>query len=153
MVVISIVRRTQLSAEEAWVRLTDWERHGEFIPLTRVSSAEPLQDRAGSAFVARTSLGPFGFDDPMEVTFWQPPTAGNAGVCRVVKRGRIVLGWAALAVTPTRAGSTVSWQEAVSYRLVGDLFALPNRIVGRKLFGRLVDGLLADGGPSNASQL
>ncbi len=147
MVLVNIVRHTQLPADEAWARLTNWQRHTEFIPFTRVSSAEPLQDRAGSAFVARTSLGPFGFDDPMEVTFWLPPRGDQAGVCRVVKRGRIVLGWAVLTVTPTADGCTVSWQEAVRYRLLGELFAIPNRIVGRTIFGRLVDGLLADNKP------
>jgi hypothetical protein len=105
-------------------------------------------DGVGSRFVAHTSFGPVGFDDPMEVTFWQPPAGDSpgdaAGVCRIVKRGRVVVGWAVLTVTPgPEAGSTtVSWVEQADVRLGGPLLRGPNTWLGKAVFTRLLDHLL-----------
>ena len=57
---IEIVREVPLSQQEAFSRLTDWQRHGDVVPLTSVRLTD-------TGFVARTGLGPVGFDDPMEV--------------------------------------------------------------------------------------
>jgi hypothetical protein len=142
-------RESGLSASQAWARLTDWCRHGDFIPFTVVSVTStadvsapgiPGQGR-GAMFVARTSLGPLRFDDPMEVTYWQPPD-DSAGVCRLVKTGRVVTGWAVLTVTPTTAGCSISWREDAAVRFTGALLSWPTRILAARVFGRLVDKLL-----------
>ncbi len=139
-----ISRHTSLPALEAWERLTDWERHTALIPLTTVTRLPGPAAGAGSGFNARTSLGRVGFDDPMEVTFWRPPAGDAPGVCRIVKHGRVVVGWAVLTVTPQASGSTVTWQEEADVRLGGPLLRRPNAIVGKAVFSRLVDRLLAD---------
>nr|MBA2559689.1 SRPBCC family protein [Propionibacteriales bacterium] len=85
---------------------------------------------------------PLRFDDPMDVTLWQPPSGSSAGVCRIVKRGRVVTGWAVLTVTPTATGCTIQWKEDASIRFTGPLLAWPTRLLAKRVFGRLVDGLL-----------
>ncbi len=139
-----ISRSTSLSAVQAWDRLTDWERHSAAIPLTSVTRWPGSATGVGSGFTGRTSLGPVGFDDPMEVTFWQPPEGDRPGVCRIVKHGRVVVGWAVLVVTPEGSGSTVTWREEADIRFGGALLRRPNAIVGKAVFSRLVDHLLSD---------
>src|SRR6478609_8798982 len=63
-----VVRHTELDAQEAWRRVTDWERHGQLVPLTTMRvDADPATDEV--TLVARTAVGPVGFDDVMAVTF------------------------------------------------------------------------------------
>ncbi len=144
MTSFDIVRHTFLSAEEAWSRLTDWERHSEFIPLTSIQLSNQSSTGAGAAFVARTSLGPVGFNDPMEVTVWQPPAGLSPGLCRIVKRGRVVVGWAQLTVAAAPRGALVHWHEEAGFSKIGGLLNRPTRLAGRVAFGRLIDGLLTD---------
>jgi len=135
-----VERTTSLSVAECWARLTDWERHGDFIPLTTITRAG---EGVGSRFTARTSVGPVGFDDPMEVTVWQPPEQETSGRCRIEKRGRVVTGWAELTVAPSAEGTRVSWLEDAAVRHTGRLLDLPSRVISARVFGRLVDRLLA----------
>jgi hypothetical protein len=141
-----VVRHTHLSADEAFARLTDWPRHAPYIPLTTISLVGLIRQDVGARFVARTSLGPLHIDDPMEVTYWQPPSDAGPGVCRVDKRGRVIRGWTVITVTPSQEGSVVHWQEDASIKYLGPLASWPNRLAGRRLFGRLLDGLLRDDG-------
>jgi len=129
---IEIVRSVRLAPEEAWARLTDWERHGDVVPLTRVVVT-------ADGFTARTGLGPVGVDDPMEVVVWRPPY-----LCRIEKRGRWVLGWAELSVAPTTRGSLVTWREEIRVRGVPRAADRLTRTLARALFARTVDGLLRD---------
>lgn len=146
MAKFEVRRETSLPAAEAWSRLTDWETHGLFIPLTTVSRSGV---GVGSSFCARTAVGPFGFDDIMDVTEWQPPVGDNPGRCRIVKRGRVISGWAELEVTPTPAGSIVRWVEEASIRRTGRVLDLPSLLASRVIFKRLVDGLLTPPEPGH----
>src|SRR6478609_11154301 len=58
-----------LSAPEAWRRILDLRAHTAVIPLTTVTGAalSAAELGPGSRFVARTGLGPIGFDDTMVV--------------------------------------------------------------------------------------
>ncbi len=145
-----VERHTGQSAVEAWRRLTDWERHAEFIPFTtvRLIPQEPGDSTLPGGFVARTSVGPLHFDDPMEITYWRPPSGGEAGVCRIVKRGRVVTGWAVLTITPTTTGCSIRWREDAAVRYTGTLLAWPTRVVAAQVFGRLVDGLMGSPAPA-----
>jgi Polyketide cyclase / dehydrase and lipid transport len=67
----------------------DWERQGEWVALTTVSGIHGL----GGTLVARTAVGPFGFDDPMSIETWDPPWR-----CVVRHHGRVVRGSAAFEV-------------------------------------------------------
>ncbi len=158
MAAFDVVRHTPLGAEAAWARLTDWPSHSKFIPFTEVRVTSEVTEGVGTVFVAHTSLGWPGFDDPMEVTYWQPPTDHRDGVCRIVKLGRVVTGWAVLTVAPAgrhsrlssaavpsptkREGATIRWVEQAQFRAAGPWLNWPNALVGRLVFGRLMDGLL-----------
>ncbi|TDC07405.1 SRPBCC family protein, partial [Streptomyces sp. 8K308] len=113
MPLIRLVRQSPLPAAEAWRRLTDWPRHGTHAPLTRVTVTPPGPTRPGTLVVARTGVGRWAFDDPMEVTAWQPPNHAGRGFCRLDKRGSVVLGWAEIEVHARGAGSHVTWREDV----------------------------------------
>lgn len=141
MATFDVVRRSQLTPSEAWSRLTDWEQHSGLIPLTKVTVSESA-DGVGGAFVAHTSIGPLGFDDPMEITHWQPPTASHPGECELVKRGSVVRGGARLSVAQIPGGSEVRWREEATLHFGGRAVDVVNRQVGRLLFGRLLDHLL-----------
>lgn len=142
MAVFRIERFTPLPAAESWRRVTDWERHGPHTPLTSVTVPDGLPTRIGTVLVARTGLGPFGFDDPMEVVRWTPPAAGRAGLCRLEKHGAVVLGRASIEVSPTECGSHVVWVEELRVRLLPRWADPLVSTVGRRVFVRVLDALL-----------
>lgn len=142
MAVFRIERFTSLPAAESWRRVTDWERHAAHVPLTRITVPAGLPTGVGTVFVARTGVGPLAFDDPMEVVRWTPPAAGRAGLCRLEKRGSLVLGRASIDVYPTDFGSHVVWVEELGVRLLprwGDPLIAG---AGRRVFGRVLDSML-----------
>jgi carbon monoxide dehydrogenase subunit G len=121
---------TELPAEEAWRRLLDLRAHTAVIPLTTLSgdvlTAEDLVP--GSRFVARTGLGPLGFDDRMVVDQIIPPEPDSAGSARIRKEGNVVRGHIDLAVVPTGRGSRVEWEQVIRVRPVP---AALDPVVGR----------------------
>ncbi len=127
---VEIVRRVSLEPAEAWERLTDWERHGDLVPLTSIT-------RTAQGFIARTGVGRLGFDDPMEIVQWREPV-----FCRIEKRGRLVRGWAELSVEPAGGGSVVTWREEISVYGVPRAADALTRTMARVLFTRTIDGLL-----------
>ena len=133
-----------LPPERAWAKLTDWPRHGRYVPLTRMRVDTPGPTGVGTVFVGRTAVGPLGFDDPMEIVEWHPPGTGGAGHCRIEKRGRVVLGWAELSVVPEGGGSRATWREdATPAHLPRPLHPLA-ALAAKLLFGRVLRRLLAD---------
>jgi hypothetical protein len=138
-----VVRHTHLDADEAFSAVTDWPRHAEFIPRTTIQLVGLVRADVGARFIARTAFGPFHVDDPMEVVFWRPPADSAPGMCRVDKRGSVLLGSTVITVTPSREGSVVHWQEQATIRVLGPLASWPVQLAGRRVFGRLVDGLLS----------
>ncbi|GAA1422164.1 SRPBCC family protein [Streptomyces thermospinosisporus] len=136
-------RTVPLPLDEAWRRLTRWHRHGEAVPLTRVTVTTPPPTGEGTRIVARTGLGPLAFDDPMEVTLWQPPDGDVPGRCRLEKRGRVVRGWAELEVRPGPGGrARVVWREQIRVRGVPGVLDPVLGRAGRQVFGRTVNRLL-----------
>lgn len=133
MALIEIVREVPLTPDEAWSRVTSWERHGQFVPLTRI-------DLTAGGFDAFTGVGPIGFHDPMEVVEWREPS-----FCRLEKRGRVVTGWAELSVDPL--GSTgltrVTWREDIHVVGMPRLMDGVTRASSKALFSRVIDGLLS----------
>ncbi|MEU6218806.1 SRPBCC family protein [Streptomyces sp. NPDC047022] len=141
MVVFHLERVTPIPVERAWLRLTDWPRHADVVPLTRVGVLTPPPTGVGTVFVARTGVGALGFDDLMEVVVWRPPS-----LCRLVKRGRLVTGWAEIEVLPHGdGGSRVVWREDLAVRPLPAFFDAPLGWAARWMFGRAVDGLLGCG--------
>jgi hypothetical protein len=124
-----IVREVPLTAAEAFARVTDWSRHGAFVPLTSIRLTD-------TGFVAHTGVGPLGFDDPMDVVEWDPPR-----FCRLEKRGRVVRGWAEITVDPLDLGSRITWRELARTRGVVGPLTRVEAALGRRLFDRLLAGL------------
>ncbi|MFI9346408.1 SRPBCC family protein [Streptomyces sp. NPDC052773] len=143
MVLFTLERTVPLPLPEVWRRLTEWPRHADAVPLTRVRVLTPGPNRVGTVFVARTGVGPLAFDDRMEVTVWEPPGEDTPGRCRLEKRGRVVLGWAELEVRTGPGGrARVVWREDLGVRLLPALFDRPLEAAGRAVFGRAVNRLL-----------
>ncbi|MET9868340.1 SRPBCC family protein [Streptomyces sp. NPDC006129] len=143
MVDILLERTVPLPLDEAWRRVTQWRRHGDVVPLTRVRVEPPAPTRRGTLVVARSGVGPLAFDDPMEITVWQPPQDGAAGLCRLEKRGRVVRGWAELEVRPGPGGrARVVWREQIRVRPLPSLFDGVLRRSARYVFGRALNRLL-----------
>ncbi|MER5729523.1 SRPBCC family protein [Streptomyces sp. NPDC002138] len=153
MPVIRILRRTSLPAPEAWRRLTDWERHGARVPLTRTMITTAPPTGVGTRFTARTGVTGVTFDDPMEVVLWHPPSDDAPGLVRLEKRGRVVRGWAEIEVRPLpTGGAEVRWREDIR------IPALPRPLdpvvaaAGRRLFARVIDHLLRGGNGGAAAR-
>lgn len=150
MGLFEVERTVQTSAAEAWGRLTDWPAHGGRVPLTRITGVSVPATGVGARFTARTGVGRVGFDDPMEVVAWSPPGAGRArGRCRLVKRGRVVRGWAEIEVGGPEADARdgagavrVVWREELGVRGVPRALDPLVTWTARRVFGRVLDGLL-----------
>jgi hypothetical protein len=136
-------RTAPLPLDEAWRRLTAWPRHGDVVPLTRVRVVTPAPTDVGTVFVARSGLWPLAFEDPMEVTVWRPPMDGEAGLCRLEKRGRVIAGWAEIEVRPGPGGrSRVLWREELDVRFLPGFLDVLVAPVARAMFGRAANRLL-----------
>jgi len=117
---ITAVTDVAAPAGRTWQLVTDWPSHGRWVPLTTVSVLEPGAGGrgVGTRFVGRTGVGPIGFDDPMTVTAFVPPSGDlegdAAGRCDVDKVGRVVRGIAWFEVQPVDAGRCrLTWGEDV----------------------------------------
>lgn len=142
MALFTVEQRTSLSAPAAWERITDWRAHAPYIPLTKMRLATPPPPGVGTTFVARTGVGRLGFDDPMEVTEWEPPTDTSSGRCHLVKRGSVMTGWAEITVRPTAGGSVLTWTEDIAVWKTPKLFDPVVAASSRLLFGRVGRKLL-----------
>jgi Polyketide cyclase / dehydrase and lipid transport len=135
MAQFTVVQEVRAPAAEVWAALVDWPRHGDWAPLTEVRTTTEQPGGVGAQFVARTGLGPLGFDDPMTVVAWAPPQGDRPGRCEVVKSGRVVHGRAWFTVTPLPGGrSRIVWFEDVTVsprritRLAGPLLSIAGRL-------------------------
>ncbi|WP_326800085.1 SRPBCC family protein [Streptomyces sp. NBC_01808] len=151
MALFEVERTVRAPAVAVWERLTDWPAHGGRVPLTRIAGVSVPAEGVGAGFTARTGVGRVGFDDPMEVVEWSPPGAGRAvGRCRLVKRGRVVLGWAEIEVYGPEAGDgaagpvRVVWREQLRVRRLPRALDPVVAWTARRVFGRVLDGLLRD---------
>ena len=132
------------SPADAWARVTDWPRHAQYVPLTSITVPTDPPAGVGTTFVAFTGLGRVGFDDPMTVTEWRPPTDGAAGHCRLEKQGRVMLGWAEITVEATGTGSRTTWREDITVHHLPRLADRPTAASSRALFGRVLRKLIED---------
>jgi len=139
-----IERPSPHPADETWRRLTQWQRHGSYVPLSSVALRSEGPTRVGSVVVARTGVGRIGFEDPMEVVRWEPPDGGRPGVCRLEKRGSVVLGWAEIEVWADGERSRAVWREEARVARLPRVLDAPTGWAGRLVFGRVLRGLLED---------
>lgn len=140
----------QAPAEAAWALLTDWPAQSRWIPLTTVTIDHhgPSGPGLGTRFTGRTQLGPIRFDDPMEVTEWQPPAKGAPGRCQVRKLGPWLTGGAEIDVRPIAGGAQVVWSEDIRLRwtprLVDRVLGPVIAAFGSALFGRALRKMAAE---------
>ena len=134
-----------LPAPEAWRRVLDLHAHSAVIPLTTVTGEAMTADGLvqGSRFVARTGVGPVGFDDVMVVDSIAAPTTETAGEARIHKEGKAIRGTITLRVTPMAAGSTVVWSQQIGVRGVPGLLDPVVSRVARTAYGTTLRRLLA----------
>lgn len=95
-------------AATAWIALTDWAGHGNWIPATTMQILDG-SGGPGTRFVARSGLGPLGFDDRMAVTELDVRTHS----ARVEKTGPWLTGTAGFTITDRPTGCDVAWTEDV----------------------------------------
>ncbi|KGN39435.1 hypothetical protein N803_02965 [Knoellia subterranea KCTC 19937] len=101
------------------------------LTTTRTDGGEPHE---GWSFTVRTTLGPVRLDDSMVVAEWEPPLRW-----RVHKTGPIH-GWAEGVVSPSGAGSRLTWTEELWFggKLLSPLTRRVGDVVGPLLFGPVV---------------
>lgn len=96
--------------------LTDWTSQGEWMTGTTVRVTAGDGQSVGSQILARTALGPLGFDDPMEITGWDRPKR-----VQVHHLGRVVRGDGVFEVEALADGSSrfhwVEWLDLPLGRL------------------------------------
>lgn len=115
---------TALAPHEAWRRVVDVSAHGEVVPFTTGRGPAPEDAVVGSRYVARTRLGPLGFDDVMVV---REIEAGRRVVFEKV--GRLLGGVVTVEITPVRraagpdradgerdlaGGAQVAWAQSIT---------------------------------------
>lgn len=115
---------TALAPHEAWRRVVDVPAHGEVVPFTTGHGPAPEDAVVGSRYVARTRLGPLGFDDVMVV---REIEAGRRVVFEKV--GRLLGGVVTVEITPVRraagpdradgerdlaGGAQVAWEQSIT---------------------------------------
>jgi carbon monoxide dehydrogenase subunit G len=108
MVELRVSVEVDASPERVFAGLTDWARQGEWMPGTSVRVTQGNGEAVGDEILARTALGPVGFDDPMRITGWEPPLR-----CEVLHLGRVVRGGGVFLVEPQASGSRFTWIEWV----------------------------------------
>lgn len=144
MALFAVSADTDLPPEDAWARLVDWPAHGRHVPFTDIRVVTVSPNGVGTVFVAHTGLGPLGFDDPMEVVTWEPPSGGRRGKARIEKRGAVMTGWAELTVEPRdTGGARATWREDITVAKLPRLAERGTGVSSRLLFGRVLRKLLS----------
>ena len=136
---------TRRSPGDAWDRVLDLRLHDLLIPFTRITSGKvPAAELgSGSAFVARTGLGPVGFDDPMVVEELVRPSDDSAGLARIRKHGKVIRGSIELRITPQPGGSRVKWNQEITVWGVPRALGWMTARVSRAAYGMALRRLLA----------
>jgi hypothetical protein len=143
-VAFTIRRRALTDRRAVWDAVTDLRAHTRHVPLTEVDVSGGLA--LGTEVVAVTRLGPLGAADRMLVTALEPGTR-----LRLVKTGWFLRGWADIEVLDSIDGAEVAWTEELWLPGLRRLTRPLGDRLGPVLFGRVVDGLLADADASGAA--
>ena len=142
MSVVEVRRTVPTPLGAVWDTVTDFDAYGRWIPLTSMRT-DPPPVRLGWGFAGFTGLGPVGFLDTMLVVRWEPPTDGMARFA-VRKTGRVLRGFADVALTATDGGTEVVWREQIVPRpeTLGRLAAPVSDRVTARLFADALDRML-----------
>ena len=109
MAELVVTRDVNAPADQVWSVLVDWDRHGEWMLLTRASGGAAV----GEPIEAFTGIGRIGLLDRMTIVVWEPP---HRAVVR--HTGRVVRGSGAFEVRELSPGrSQVVWSEWIELPL------------------------------------
>ena len=136
----TVTRRSALAPPVAFAALSDLAEHTRHVPLTDLEVPDAGL-ALGTEVVAWTRLGPLAAADRMLVTALEPGRR-----LRLVKTGWLLRGWADITVDPdpgAPGGSLVRWSEELWLPGLRGLTTPAGDRMGRVLFSRVVDGLLA----------
>ncbi|RZS87251.1 polyketide cyclase/dehydrase/lipid transport protein [Motilibacter rhizosphaerae] len=101
------------SADRVWAVLTDWERQGDWMLLTRVRATAQDGQGVGGGIEGWTGVGPVGVLDTMVIRTWEPPRR-----CVVAHTGKVVRGSGIFEVEPLGpARSRFTWVEELDLPL------------------------------------
>jgi hypothetical protein len=121
---LSVSIEIEAPATRTWAVVTDWERQGEWMPMTDVRICAGAPIGVGAKLSARSGIGAASFVDPMVIDVWEPPYR-----CEVVHLGKIVTGRGVFLVEDLPGGrSRFTWQEildSAGARKVIDRVGLP----------------------------
>lgn len=142
MSVVEVRRTVPTPLGAVWDTVTDFDAYERWIPLTSMRT-DPPPVRLGWGFAGFTGLGPVGFLDTMLVVRWEPPADGMARFA-VRKTGRVLRGFADVALTATDGGTEVVWREQIVPRpeTLGRLAAPVSDRVTARLFADALDRML-----------
>ena len=129
-VAFELSRIVPMAPEQAWRRLTDWQSHGEWIPLTRVEidAADP------DHFTAWSGIGRLALEDRMQLIEQTDHDLGRRA--RIAKLGPLLIGEAEFSVSEGISSGTavVQWREAVAVPYLPRVLAPAAAWIGRRLF-------------------
>jgi hypothetical protein len=96
--------------QDVWRALVNWERQGEWMALTKVTSSDKGAEDSGvgTTIDAFTGIGFLGVMDRMKVTAWEPPT-----FCRVDHFGKVIRGIGEFKLTQVEGGTRFDWYEEI----------------------------------------
>ncbi|YAL84011.1 hypothetical protein ACMYYO_04155 [Dermacoccaceae bacterium W4C1] len=136
--------KVPVDAAQLWSVVTDWSRHEQFVPATRITVTGPPGD--GQRLDAFTGIGPVGFHDLMVVSEYRAPGGDEPAFLRLDKYGPVLAGWATIEVRPQGSSSSVlTWVERV--RPAGPAWLVrlsdrPGELFTRAFLARLAGGLV-----------
>lgn len=136
VVEFQVHREFNCAADELWRALADWRSHGDWIPATR-AQVRFGDGGIGTRFVARTGIGPLGFDDNMTVTEFEPATRKAT----VEKTGPWLRGSAGFEIVDDESGTLLIWREQVVVPLLPQALAASAARLGAALFGHAMGRL------------
>jgi carbon monoxide dehydrogenase subunit G len=122
-ITFDVQHRFEHPAKLVWDELVDWERHGDWIPATKMEVEPGDPTAVGHEFTGRTGFGPIALVDRMRVVSCDWDEESSSGECQVDKIGPVLHGRAGFTVTPEGDGSAVDWVEDISVRYVPQFLA------------------------------
>lgn len=121
------------SPAQVFAAVTDWDRHGTWMLLTKVRPTRGSGHAPGDSMLARTGVGPLAMPDSMTITRWDPPWR-----CDVVHEGRVVRGTGHFLVAELPGGrSRFIWTEVVDPPL--GRFGAAALVLGSPVVNALLD--------------
>jgi hypothetical protein len=117
----TISRKVEVNASAAAVfdALTNWPEQSKWILGTSVKAVKQNGQGKGGTIIARTAVGPFGFNDPMTITVWEPPYR-----CDVIHTGKVVQGSGSFTVKrlgPSKSEFIWSEDAIVPFGFIGTI--------------------------------